>query len=131
MAKLAALLIAKMQADGLNFTTTAAKLKLSTPSLRAILDGRSAPNSRSVGKYAKFLGMSEEQVIAAGGQRGGGKKRRSKARGKPKPKVKGKRGRPRLPGVAKATIKLLTEGMGSIQKRIDQMNKVIAKIRTN
>jgi hypothetical protein len=129
MAKLAALLTAKMQADGLNFTSAAAKLKLSAPSLRAILDGRSAPNSRSVPKYAKFLGISTEQVIAAGGQRGGGKG--AKRRGSPPGKVKGKRGRPRLPGVAKGTIKLLADHLGSIQKRVDRMNKVIERIATN
>lgn len=90
---------------------------------------RSAPNSRSVGKYAKFLGISDEEVVAAGGERGGGKG--AKRRGYPPGKVKGKRGRPRLPSVATSTIKLLTDNLGSIQRRVDRMNKVIAKVATN
>jgi hypothetical protein len=125
MAKLAVILATKLKADDLTFTAAAKALKLSGPSLRAVLDGRSAPNSRSIPKYAKFLGISEEQVVAAGGQRGGGKKRRGKAA-----KAKGKPGRPKLPGVAKATIKLLMDGLASIQKRIDRMGKVIVRIAT-
>jgi hypothetical protein len=129
MSKLSSLLAAKMKSADLNFTAAAAKLDISAPSLRAVLAGRSAPNSRSLGKYAKFLGISEEAVAAAGGPRGG--KRRGRPPGAGKTKKKGKPGRPKLPGVAKATVRLLTATLLSVQKRIERMNKVIAKIRTN
>jgi transcriptional regulator with XRE-family HTH domain len=131
MAKLSSLLAAKIKAANLSFTAAADALDISAPSLRAALAGRSAPNSRSLGKYAKFLGISEEQVAAAGGPRGGkaGGKRRGRPPGKGKAaKPKGKPGRPKLPGVAKATVRLLAASVESIQKRINRMNKVIEKI---
>jgi hypothetical protein len=132
MAKLSDLIAAKMKSANLNFTAAADALDISAPSLRAVLADRSAPNSRSLGKYAKFLGISESAVSAASAPRGGGKggKRRGrppgKAKGKDKPK--GKPGRPKLPGVAKATLRLLSHSVASIQKRINSMNKVIEKL---
>ncbi len=133
MSKLSSLLAAKMKSADLNFTAAANELDISAPSLRAVLAGRAAPNNRSLGKYAKFLGISEEAVAAAGGPRGGkaGGKRRGRPPGKVAAKKKGKPGRPKLPGVAKATVRLLSATLSSVQKRIDRMNKVIAKIRTN
>lgn len=128
MTKLSSLLTSKIESKKLTLTAAAISAKVTFPSLRAVLDGRSAPNSRSIPKYAKFLGISEEQVVAAAGPRGGKKRGRGKAKAG---KTKGKRGRPKLPGVAKATIKLLTDNLGSIQKRIDRMSKVIEKIATN
>lgn len=131
MAKLSSMLAAKIKSAGLNFTAAAKALDISSPSLRAVLASRSAPNSRSLGKYAKFLGISEEKVAAIGGPRGGkGGKRRGRPPGKGKAKAKGKPGRPKLPGVAKATIRLLSANVESIQKRINRMNKVIAKLAT-
>lgn len=124
MTKLSSLLSAKIKSKNLTLTSAAASAKVTFPSLKSVLDGRSAPNSRSIPKYARFLGISAEQVVAAAGPRGG-KKRSGKA------KAKGKRGRPKLPGVAKATIKLLREGLASIQKRIDRMNKVIDRIKVS
>lgn len=127
MAKLSSLLAAKIKSAGLNFTAAAKALDVSAPSLRAVLASRSAPNSRSIGKYAKFLGISEQKVVAIGGPRGGkGGKRRGRPPGKAKPK--GKPGRPKLPGVAKATLRLLSANVESIQKRINRMNKVIEKL---
>lgn len=125
MTKLASLLSSKIKSKDLTLTAAAISAKVTFPSLRAVLDCRSAPNSRSIPKYAKFLGITEEQVVAAAGPRGG------KERGRPPGKVKGKRGRPKLPGVAKATIKLLMEGLASIQKRIDRMQSVIEKVAPN
>jgi hypothetical protein len=129
MAKLSSLLSAKIKAADLNFTAAAKALAVSAPSLRSVLAGRSAPNSRSIGKYAKFLGISEEAVTAASPPRGGGKggRRPGRTAGKAD-KPKGKPGRPKLPGVAKATIRLLTQTVDSIQKRINRMNKVIERI---
>lgn len=128
MTKLATLLSSKIQSKNLTLTAAAISAKVTFPSFKAVLDGRSAPNSRSIPKYAKFLGISKEQVVAAAGPRGGKKRGRGKAKAA---KQKGKRGRPKLPGVARGTVKLLTEGMALIQKQVDQMNEVIAKIRTN
>lgn len=130
MAKLSSLLAAKIKSAELNFTAAAKALDVSAPSLRAVLDGRSAPNSRSLGKYAKFLGLTEEKVAAIGGPRGGkaGGKRRGRPPGTGKAKAKGKPGRPKLPGVAKATLRLLSANVMSIQKRINSMNKVIEKL---
>jgi hypothetical protein len=129
MAKLSSLLAAKMKSAKLNFTAAAEALDVSAPSLRAVLSDRSAPNSRSLGKYAKFLGISEAAVSAASAPRGGGKRRgRPPGKGKGKDKPKGKPGRPKLPGVAKATIRLLSQSVASIQKRINRMNKVIEKL---
>lgn len=128
MTKLASLLSAKIAVKKLTLTAAAKSAKVTFPSLKSVLDSHSAPNSRSISKYAKFLGITEEQVVAAAGPRGGQKRGRGKGE---MAKVAGKRGRPKLPGVAKATIKLLTEGLASIQKRIDRMGKVIAKIQTN
>lgn len=127
MTKLASLLTAKIASKNLTLTAAANSSKVTSPSLRAVLDGRSAPNSRSIPKYAKFLGISEEQVVAAAGPRGGKKRGRGKTK---TVKPKGKPGRPRLPGVSKGTIKLLKEGLASIQKRIDRMNGVIEKLAT-
>ncbi len=133
MAKLSSLLAAKIKSADLNFTAAAKALDVSAPSLRAVLDGRSAPNSRSLGKYAKFLGLTDEKVAAIAGPRGGkagGKagKRRGRPPGTGKAKAKGKPGRPKLPGVAKATLRLLSANVMSIQKRVDRMNKVIEKL---
>jgi len=121
MTKLSSLLSAKIKSKSLTLTAAAAAAKVTFPSLKAVLDRRSAPNSRSIPKYAKFLGITAEQVVAAAGPRSG----------KKHAKMKGKRGHPKLPGVAKGTIKLLMNGLASIQKRIDRMGKVIAKIGTN
>lgn len=126
MTKLASLISSKIKSKNLTLTAAAKSAKVTFPSLKAVLDGRSAPNSRSIPKYAKFLGISEEQVVADAGPRGGKKRGRGKAT-----KTKGKRGRPKLPGVAKATIKLLADNLGSIQKRVDRMNKAIEKVATN
>lgn len=132
MASLSSLLAAKIKSAGLNFTAAADALAVSAPSLRSVLAGRSVPNSRSIGKYAKFLGVSEDQIVASAGTRGGkkGGKRRGRppGKGKGKDKPKGKPGRPKLPGVAKATIRLLVDSVNSIQKRLNAMTKVIEKI---
>ena len=45
--------------------------------------------------------------------------------------AKGKRGRPKLPGVAKGTIKVLSTSIASVQKRIAALQKVVDKIQSN
>lgn len=128
MTKLASLLSAKIESKKYTLTAAARSAKVTFPSLRAVLDGRSAPNSRSIPKYAKFLSITEDQVVAAAGPRGGKRRERGKVKGA---KPQGKPGRPKLPGVAKATINLLTEGLASILKRIERMSRVIDKIKAN
>jgi hypothetical protein len=159
MASLSSLVAAKIKFAKLNAAAAAAALDVSAPSLRSVLAGKAVPNSRSIGKYAKFLGISEEAVLASAGTRGGkapkakatkavvvGAKRRGRPPGagnkakagapakadapaKAEKKAKGKPGRPKLPGVAKATLRLLTASVESIQKRAVSMLKVIAKIQ--
>ena len=63
MASLGKLIAAKMKASGLNLTKAAKKVGVSLPSFRASLIGKSAPNARSIGKYATFLDLSEDAVI--------------------------------------------------------------------
>ena len=154
MASLSSLVAAKIKSANLNAATAAAALDVSAPSLRSVLSGKAVPNSRSIGKYAKFLGVSEAVVIASAGSRGGkapkakasAKAAGAKPRGRPpgagnkalagapakapKAAKSGKGpGRPKLPGVAKATLRLLTASVDSIQKRAASMLKVIAKIQ--
>ena len=155
MASLSSLVAAKIKSANLNAAAAAAALDVSAPSLRSVLAGKAVPNSRSIGKYAKFLGVSDAVVLASAGTRGGkaakakagtkatkvvvsakrrgrplgaGNKVKAGAPAKAEKKAKGKPGRPRLPGVAKATLRLLTASVESIQKRAASMLKVIAKI---
>ena len=154
MASLSSLVAAKIKSANLNAAAAAAALDVSAPSLRSVLAGKAVPNSRSLGKYAKFLGISEDAVLASAGTRGGkapkakssAKAAGAKPRGRPpgagnkakagapakapKAAKSGKGpGRPKLPGVAKATLRLLTASVDSIQKRAASMLKVIAKIQ--
>ena len=153
MASLSSLVATKIKSANLSAAAAANALDVSAPSLRSVLAGKAVPNSRSIGKYAKFLGISEEAVLASAGTRGGkapkakamkavvvGAKRRGRPPGagnkakagapaKAEKKAKGKPGRPKLPGVAKATLRLLTASVESIQKRAVSMLKVIAKIQ--
>ena len=157
MASLSSLVAAKIKSANLNAAAAAAALDVSAPSLRSVLAGKAVPNSRSLGKYDKFLGISEDAVLASAGTRGGkapkakasAKAAGAKPRGRPpgagnkakagapakapkapKAAKSGKGpGRPKLPGVAKATLRLLTASVDSIQKRAASMLKVIAKIQ--
>jgi hypothetical protein len=40
-------------------------------------------------------------------------------------------GRPKLPGVAKGTVKMLSTSIASVQKRLVALQKVIDQIKTN
>ena len=59
----------------------------------------------------------------------------AKKRGRPAKKVsssaKGKRGRPKLPGVAKGTIRVLKTSITSVEKRLAALQKVVNKIQSN
>lgn len=104
MSKLAAAVKAKLEADKVSPTAAAKAVGLSLPSFRGMLKGKSSPNARSLKKYAKLLGVSEDDVkgmvgaTAAKPAKGKpGRKPGRKAKGKPgrKPgrKAKGKPGR--------------------------------------
>ncbi|MBA3845689.1 MAG: helix-turn-helix transcriptional regulator, partial [Planctomycetes bacterium] len=81
MSKLSQMLNAKIEADGLNATSAAEKSGISFPSFVAALKGKSVPNSRSIDKYAAFLGVSVDDV-------------RSASADADSPRGKGKAGRP-------------------------------------
>jgi hypothetical protein len=72
MSNLSKTVAAKLKAEGLNLTTAAEKIGVSQVSLRGVITGKSVPNARSLAKYAAFLGLTEEEVKAAGA--GAGKK---------------------------------------------------------
>jgi len=100
---------AKLKADGLTAAQAAKQAGITAITFKAVLAGKSVPNSRSVDKYAAFLGMSADEVLAiAGSRKGKGGRKAAKAkkpgkRGRPPGKGKAKRGRP--PGKAKGKAK--------------------------
>jgi hypothetical protein len=138
MASLGKLIDAKMKADGLNLTKAAKKAGVSLPSFRASLVGKSAPNARSIGKYASFLGISADAVMAASGRSAEDAKGKPgrKAKGKPgrKAKVakvkgpKGKPGRKPNPGIGKAKAKKLANLIAGVQARLNKLNVLAAKL---
>ena len=92
MSKLTDAVEAKLAADGISATAAAKAAGLSLPSFRAVLKGKSTPNARGLKKYAKLLGISDEEVAALAGDAAKGKRGR-------KPGAKGKKGKPgRKPG---------------------------------
>jgi hypothetical protein len=149
MASLANQLAAKMKAAGLNLTKAAAATKVSLPSFRATLAGKSAPNARSVGKYAAFLGISPEAVMAAAGRKVGKAKtakgkpgRRGRPPGKkakkgkpgrrgrpPGKKAKGKPGRPKATGPSKGAIRDLFAALKTAQSKFARLLKAAGKLK--
>jgi len=106
---LSKLIKAKLKADGLTTAQAAKKAGITAITFKAVTAGTSVPNSRSLSKYASFLGISlEEAQKLAGDRKGKGMKRgpkpgkKAKAAKAPKAAKNGaaKRGRP--PGKAKA-----------------------------
>jgi len=102
---LSKLIKAKLKADGLTTAQAAKKAGITAITFKAVTAGTSVPNSRSLSKYASFLGISlEEAQKLAGDRKGKGMKRGPKPGKKAKvakaPKGAAKRGRP--PGKAKA-----------------------------
>lgn len=102
-------------------------LGLAYPSFLAVLAGKSVPNARSLPKYAKLVGMKVEKVIAIAGSRKWGSKKGKKTVSVGR--VGRGPGRPKLPGVAKATVRLLSDTLASVQKKMDRMAKVIDGLR--
>jgi hypothetical protein len=88
MASISDLLAAKLKADELSTAGAAKAAGVSLPSMRSALKGTSLPNARSVGKYATFLGLSQDEVVeiiaaAKGGKSGGRKAAKGATRGRP------------------------------------------------
>ena len=157
MASLANLLVGKMKAAGLNLTKAAVAAKVSLPSFRASLAGKSAPNARSVGKYASFLGISAEAVMAAAGKkvskakaakkgkpgrrgRPPGSKNKAEGKGKGKPgrrgrppgkknKAKGKPGRPKATGPSKGAVRELFAALKTAQSKFNRLLKAAGKLK--
>jgi|GEM_PF-6996641 len=106
---LSKLIKAKLKADDLTTAQAAKKAGITAITFKAVTAGTSVPNSRSLSKYADFLGLSlPEAQKLAGDRKGKGMKRgpkpgkKAKVAKAPKAAKKGaaKRGRP--PGKAKA-----------------------------
>jgi hypothetical protein len=70
MPSLAQMLATKLANSGLTATKAAKQAGISFFSFRSALMGKSAPNNRSVDKYAKLLGISAGEVFAAAGKSG-------------------------------------------------------------
>lgn len=119
MASLKSLLAAKIESSGLKVTAAAKKAGISFPSFHAALIGKATPNARSVDKYAKFLGISAEEVMSAAGKKAAPIKAAKK--GKP-----GRRGRP--PGSKNKTSNAATSTRSaSAPKGLPKIAKALAK----
>ncbi|MBA2480010.1 MAG: hypothetical protein H0V44_05055 [Planctomycetes bacterium] len=94
MPSISDLLKSKIAAEGLSLAKAAAKVGVSVPSMRSAVAGSAAPNARSIGKYASFLGIGKNEAIAmvaaSKGRGAKGTKKKPGKRGRPP----GKRGRP-------------------------------------
>jgi hypothetical protein len=100
----------KIKSSGKSATALARSVGLSLPSFRAALAGKSAPNARSAKKYAKLLGISEDQVFGLAGRSAGGAKPAAKGKAakaaKPVKAEKAPKGKPgRKPGKAAKAVK--------------------------
>ncbi len=128
MPNLAKLVAQKLKAEGLTVTAAAKSAGISLPSFRGVVSGKSVPNARSAGKYAAFLGLSEDQLVSAAGKakrgpKGKGRKGAAKGkRGRPAkaaaPKVPGRRGRPPTPGPSPRVIKRLVAQIARAEKAL-------------
>src|SRR5690606_26888675 len=147
---------AKLKTDGLTAAQAAKQAGITAITFKAVLAGKSVPNSRSVDKYAKFLGMSTDEVLAIAGSRKGkgkaakakkpgkrgrppGKSKRGRPAGKAKrgrppgkaskaAKVPGRRGRPAKPGVPLAKVKAVAKQIARAQKVLDRLAGTVAKL---
>ena len=127
MPNLKALLAAKIQSSGLKITAAAKKAGISFPSFHAAAIGKATPNARSVDKYAKFLGISAEEVMSAAGKKAGPVKAAKK--GKP-----GRRGRPpgsknKAKGAGVAAAKGLPRIAKALAKAAASLEKLAAALR--
>ncbi|MDA3962490.1 MAG: hypothetical protein PF961_17010 [Planctomycetota bacterium] len=117
----------------LTTSSAATKIGVTYPSLKSVLDGKSFPNARSLGKYAKFLRVAqsklqasvEEEKDKAGRRPGrpakaaGAKKTTKKAAPK---KAAKKAGRPaKAAAPVKAVDKRVVRSLEASLKSIDQL----------
>lgn len=131
MSKLSNMLNTKIEADGLTLTSAAEKAGISFPSFAAAVKGKSVPNSRSIDKYAAFLGVSIDEVRAAsadadsprgkGKGKGAGKRGPGRPPGKRGPGRPAGRGRPRKDGAINAG-----SALDQIRAALDQANEILA-----
>lgn len=124
---------AKLKAEGLTPAQGATKAGITAVTFKAVLAGKSVPNKRSLGKYAKFLGLGAEETIALAGTRakkaGKGKKpgKRGRPPGKKSGSKLGKRGR-RAAGVAPGKLKAVSKQIARAQKVLAKLAGVVAKL---
>ena len=128
MPNLKSLLAAKIQSSGLKITAAAKKAGVSFPSFHAAVIGKATPNARSVDKYAKFLGITAEEVMRAAGKKAPGKAA-AKTAGKP-----GRRGRPpgsknKTAGAAAAAPKASPRIAKALAKAAASLEKLAAALR--
>ena len=128
MPALKQLLAAKIQSSGLKITAAAKKAGISFPSFHAAVIGKATPNARSVSKYAKFLGISAEEVMHAAGKKAVGKSTKA-ATGKP-----GRRGRPlgsknKAKGAAGSTPKAPPRIAKALAKAAASLEKLAAVLK--
>jgi len=115
MSSLPKLIQDKLSSEKLAITEACKKAKLSFPSFKAVLEGRSNPNERTLKKYAVFLGISEDAVRTAAGTAERGKARAAKSSGK-------RRGRP--PGAGARTVSAKRGGSG-VEGAISQISTAL------
>lgn len=102
--------------SGLSVTAAAQKIGISAPSLYAALNGDSLPNQRTIGKYAKFLGLKSDKLAKsierekANGTGHGSKRKRTKGRGKTRSK-----------DAPSARERRLARELGTALKQIDKL----------
>ena len=128
MPTLKQLLAAKIQSSGLKITAAAKKAGISFPSFHAAVIGKATPNARSVDKYAKFLGISTEEVMSASGKKAAHKATKA-ATGKP-----GRRGRPpgsknKEKGTGAATPKASPRIAKALAKAAASLEKLAAALK--
>ncbi len=135
MSKLSNMLNAKIEGDGLTMTSAAEKAGISLPSFIAAVKGKSVPNSRSIDKYAAFLGVSVDEVRAASSDadspRGKGKGKGTGKRGPGRPPGTGKRGPGRPPGRGRGRPRksgAINAGsaLDQVRAALDQANEILA-----
>lgn len=92
MATLSEIINSKIAEKGLNLASAAESIGVSAVSLRGVISGASTPNARSIGKYASFAGLSEDDAknLIKADKAGGSKKKGGKKAKAPKAAKKAK-----------------------------------------
>ncbi len=134
MPSIADLLADKIKSEELSNLAAAKKVGVSVPSLRGVLNGK-LPNARTTDKFAKFIGISEDELKAmvASAKGDGGGKPAKRGRGRPPGSGKGKRrGRPPGSGKGKRGRRAAAAGgdlgaaLAAIQSSVEAAQGILA-----